>query len=157
MPSTSQLAKDIGVSRLTTKTAFEQLISEGFLEAHHGSGTYVARLSISDLPIVTAQRHRRKPKRIRISPHVERIENSMATTQLSHVNAFRPGASALDLFPRREWADAQSRAIRHGDNILFGYGPSSGLGALKSAIVSHVKDSRGIECAPEQIIVTSGA
>ena len=56
-----------------------------------------------------------------------------------------------------QWADAQSRAIRHGDNILFGYGPSSGLGALKSAIVSHVKDSRGIGCAPEQIIVTSGA
>ena len=54
MPSTSQLAKDIGVSRLTTKTAFEQLISEGFLEARHGSGTYVARLSIGDLPIATA-------------------------------------------------------------------------------------------------------
>lgn len=157
MPSTRQLASDIGVSRLTTKTAFEQLISEGFLEARRGSGTYVSRLSIGDLPIATSQRHKRKPKRIQVSPHMERIQNSMATTQLSHVNAFRPGIPALDLFPRRTWAEAQSRAIRHGENFLLGYGPSSGLDALKSAIAAHVLDSRGIETAPEQIIITSGA
>ena len=159
MPSTRQLSEDLGVSRLTIKNAFEQLTTEGFLEARHGSGTYVAKLSSADQPVrkLPTRNRKRPPKPSPVSPHVERIQKSLATTRLSHVRAFRPGIPALDLFPRRAWADAHSRAIRHRDNFLLGYGPSSGLSELKSEIATHVRDSRGIECTPEQIIITSGA
>ncbi len=156
LPSTRQMAEELVVSRLTIKNAFEQLISEGFLEARHGSGTYVAVLSSGDLPVVPTRRLD-TPEITAISPHVERIQQSLATTRLSHVRAFRPGIPALDLFPRRAWADAHSRAIRNRDNFLLGYGPSSGLVDLKTAIAGHVRDSRGIECTSDQIIITSGA
>lgn len=159
MPSTRQLALDLGVSRLTVKNAFEQLTSEGYLETRHGSGTYVATLSSGDLSMrdIPVRRRKRSPRRTPVSPHVEKIRTSRATTRLSHVRAFRPGIPALDLFPRRVWAEAQSRAIRGRDDSLLGYGASSGLEDLKVQIASHVRDSRGIDCGPDQIIVTSGA
>ncbi|MCP5085300.1 MAG: PLP-dependent aminotransferase family protein [Rhodobacteraceae bacterium] len=159
MPSSRQLAVDLGVSRITIKNAFEQLTSEGFLETQYGSGTYVAQLSTGDLPVIATSSRRRThtPKTSPISPHVERIQQSLATTRLSQVRAFRPGIPALDVFPRRAWAEVYSRAIRHHDSYLLGYGPSSGLDELKAAIARHVFDSRGIECQPDQIIITSGA
>lgn len=159
MPSTRQLAQDLGISRLTVKNAFEQLTTEGFLETRQGSGTYVARLSTADIPLQPVQKrgNRRTPRPEQVTPHVKRIQTSLATTRLSHVRAFRPGIPALDLFPRRAWADALSRAIKSGDNQLLGYGPPSGLQEFKQAIAAHVLDNRGIDCDPDQIVITSGA
>ena len=159
IPSTRQLAIDLRVSRLTIKNAFEQLTSEGFLVTRHGSGTYVAELSSADMPLrVSTKRKRRPTKNVEnIAPHVKRIQQSLATTRLSQVQAFRPGIPALDLFPRRAWADTVSRAIRSHQAFLLGYGPSSGLKELRSAIAAHVLDSRGIECSSDQIVITSGA
>ena len=43
LPSTRALARDLGCSRNTAVLAFEQLLSEGYLEGRRGSGTYVSR------------------------------------------------------------------------------------------------------------------
>ncbi len=43
IPSTRALAKSMGVSRATVTTSFDMLLSEGYLEATGGSGTYVCR------------------------------------------------------------------------------------------------------------------
>jgi GntR family transcriptional regulator/MocR family aminotransferase len=43
VPSTRALAKSMGVSRATVTTSFEMLLSEGYLEATGGSGTFVCR------------------------------------------------------------------------------------------------------------------
>src|SRR5437764_9231838 len=42
LPSSRALAAELGVARLTVKLAFETLLVEGYLEAKHGSGTFVA-------------------------------------------------------------------------------------------------------------------
>uniref|UniRef100_UPI00217F5BF8 winged helix-turn-helix domain-containing protein n=5 Tax=Burkholderia pseudomallei TaxID=28450 RepID=UPI00217F5BF8 len=42
LPSTRELARQLGVSRKTTLDAFERLASEGFLLARTGNGTFVA-------------------------------------------------------------------------------------------------------------------
>src|SRR5690349_11309240 len=46
LPATRTLAADLGVSRNVIVAAFDALISEGYLEARVGSGTYVTE----DLP-----------------------------------------------------------------------------------------------------------
>ncbi len=43
MPSIRTLAKDLRVSVITTKRAYEELEREGFLETMPGRGSYVAR------------------------------------------------------------------------------------------------------------------
>ena len=42
LPSTRDLAAQLGVSRKTTLDVFERLLSEGYLTARAGSGTFVA-------------------------------------------------------------------------------------------------------------------
>lgn len=158
LPSSRQLAADLGVSRLTVKNVYEQLISEGFLETRHGSGTYVAQFSKSELPpTVPALRHLEDLVPLHVSDRLATISQSKATTRLGGVRAFRPGVPALDRFPRRAWAAAYSRVMRSNDQNLLGYGPTGGLSDLKRAIAAHVLDHRGIRCESEQIVITSGA
>ena len=40
---------------------------------------------------------------------------------------------------------------------LFGYGPVGGYPPLRKAIATHLATSRGVNCDPGQVIVTSGA
>src|ERR1041384_441716 len=42
VPSTRDLALELGVSRIPVLEAYEQLLAEGYLEARRGSGTFVA-------------------------------------------------------------------------------------------------------------------
>jgi len=158
LPATRQLAQDLGISRLTVKNVYEQLISEGFLDARRGAGTFVAGISTSQLPpempaATTSISSARQPLLSRVS----RIGPSRATTHLGGVKAFRPGVPALDLFPRRAWASAHSRVMRQKDDNLLGYGPPGGMPELKLAIAEHVRDHRGVDCEAEQVIITSGA
>src|SRR6516225_6153397 len=55
VPATRVLASDTGTSRNTVSGAFDQLLSEGYLEGKVGSGTYVARTLPEDLLRVTRQ------------------------------------------------------------------------------------------------------
>ena len=41
LPPTRALARDLGLSRNTVLTAYEQLRAEGFMEARVGSGSFV--------------------------------------------------------------------------------------------------------------------
>src|SRR6516225_3618027 len=43
LPSTRQLAEQLGISRTVVLLAYEHLLAEGFAEGRHGSGTYVSR------------------------------------------------------------------------------------------------------------------
>ena len=49
VPSTRDLARALGVARSTVTAAYDQLIAEGYLEAAHGSGTFVCRELPDDL------------------------------------------------------------------------------------------------------------
>ena len=42
LQSTRELAAELGISRNTVLTAFEQLLAEGYLEGKTGSGTFVS-------------------------------------------------------------------------------------------------------------------
>ncbi len=158
MPATRQLAADLGISRLTVKNVYEQLIAEGFLWAKQGSGTYVELLQSSELrPQAVGRNQTEMSPTPELPPRAASIGRSKATTRLDRVRAFRPGIPALDLFPRRAWADAYSRVLRSKNDDFLGYGSSSGLEELKQAIAEHVLDHRGIKCSSNQITITSGA
>ncbi|HEU5318751.1 MAG TPA: aminotransferase class I/II-fold pyridoxal phosphate-dependent enzyme [Chloroflexota bacterium] len=49
LPSTRTLAGELKISRNTVLAAFDQLLSEGYLQGARGSGTYVARVLPEDL------------------------------------------------------------------------------------------------------------
>ena len=50
LPSTRQLAMELGLSRLTVQNTYEQLVAEGFLTSTTGSGTFVTDFAPEDMP-----------------------------------------------------------------------------------------------------------
>src|SRR3954468_9709202 len=59
LPSTRELASELGVSRSAVVAAYEQLLAEGYTTGRHGSGTYIS----PDLPepIEANPQRRQKP------------------------------------------------------------------------------------------------
>src|SRR5215831_13525423 len=55
LPSTRELATELGLSRTTVLNAFDQLIAEGYVEGHTGAGTYVTRALPEDLLQIRAK------------------------------------------------------------------------------------------------------
>jgi GntR family transcriptional regulator/MocR family aminotransferase len=149
MLGSRQLAKRLGLGRNTVALAFEQLTAEGYLEARSGSGTFVAAAGLerrqlqphAEVPVPDGAR--------RIGALRSHFETAAGEGPL------RPGMPALALFPASAWRRAARRA--HDGTYDLGYGPASGLRLLRDAIAVHVRQFRGINARPEQIVVVEGA
>lgn len=160
LPSSRALAGDLGVSRNTVLLAFEQLLAEGYLRARVGSGTQVAR----DLPVdLLEERTRPAPPRIdpegrELSDRGRRLASVPFTTRRlwGAVRPFQCGLPALDQFPARTWATIASRRLRQRSAETLSYHDPRGWPALRSAIAEHLSLARGVDCEPDQVLITSG-
>ncbi|MCP4186589.1 MAG: PLP-dependent aminotransferase family protein [Gammaproteobacteria bacterium] len=157
LPASRQLAEDLGVSRLTVKNAYEQLVTEQFLETRPGAGTFVGRISATELAPAVELSSVPARKSLSLSQRANRISQSRSVLRLGGTKPFRPGVPALDQFPSSIWASTHSKVLRHSGTDNLGYGPPGGLLELKQAIANHVQDHRGVRVDPLQIIITAGA
>lgn len=137
LPASRKLAAELSVSRTTVQIAYEQLVSEGYLETRAGSGTFVA----ADLP--------------HLSPPPEAAPHSAQTPEAWR--PFHPGVPDQTLFPHRVWARHLEQAWRSPDPGLLARPDPFGWLALRRAIAAHLGAWRGLDCRPEQIVITAGA
>jgi GntR family transcriptional regulator/MocR family aminotransferase len=148
MPSTRGLAHELGVSRITVTLAYEQLSSEGYMEARRGSGMYVC----STLPDEVLKVTRKDAGRNRLRSVAPRHEPFEPRPH----RPFQVGAIDPELFPHATWSRLLARAWRNPVSTLTGDPDSFGWRPLRSAIARHLADWRGIDCDSAQIVVTSG-
>ena len=148
--STRHLAQRLGLGRNTVALAFEQLMAEGYLESRRGSGTFVA--ASAQKPIERGRGHRQvKPAR------AQRAEGLRTYVDMSTGSGpLRPGTPDPAMFPRQAWGRCARRALSVYDGDL-GYGRAAGLGSLQEAIAGHLRQFRGVNVRPEQIVVVEGA
>jgi GntR family transcriptional regulator/MocR family aminotransferase len=167
LPATRTLADALDVSRNTVLNAFEQLKAEGYLNSHVGSGTYVAQTLPDDLDRVRGQPHLGpSSSRTAVGPASDAPLSGrgqfLADLRLSSFSdheqprAFRPGLPALDAFPIETWSQLTSRRWRSLPASTLGYGEAAGFPPLRTAIADYLRDSRGVYCSPEQVIIVSG-
>lgn len=151
LPSTRTIAAELGVSRNTVLTAFEQLAAEGYLEGKVGAGTYVARAIPDELLSLRARtRSRTRPV---IRPTLPLITTS------GRRRAFEPGIPAVDLFPAKAWARLLAKHWGKSGAAMYdalAYGDPAGLARLRDLVARYVGAARGVTCEPEQVIITSG-
>jgi GntR family transcriptional regulator/MocR family aminotransferase len=69
---------------------------------------------------------------------------------------FRGGLPALDLFPRALWTSLTTKAARRLDAPRLCYPEPRGLYDLRAAIAAYLLVSRGVDCDPSQVFITSG-
>jgi GntR family transcriptional regulator / MocR family aminotransferase len=162
LPSTRDLANQLGVSRITVVNAYEQLFAEGYLEGKTGSGTFVA----ATLPDDLLQTGKTNPEKIPIkqkstlnlSPFGANLDvkSNRLQSQIKHL-PFQNGLTAIDQFPFEVWAKIAAKFQKNPPVSLLIYGDSQGYLPLREAIASHLKSARGVNCTAEQIVITSGA
>jgi len=142
LPSTRALATELAVSRNVILEAYDQLLAEGFLITQQGAGTYVAEGAFLEQP-------RRTEKMPLLENQIQPIDKDMIS--------FRSGVPALDFSPRKTWAKLAHNVWNEAPSEAFGYGMPEGRIELREAIANYLLKTRGVDCSPEQIIITSGA
>ncbi|MDJ0981546.1 MAG: GntR family transcriptional regulator, partial [Kiloniellales bacterium] len=159
LPASRGLARELGCSRNTVLGAIEQLVAEGYLEGRVGSGTYVSGVLPEDL-LAAKARGAGKPR-----PPAQSRGLSARGLALAGVlqprpprhKAFVAGLPDLDAFPFDLWGRALARTWRHPPRALLSHGDPAGYLPLRRAIVAYLKAVRAVDCAPEQVVITSGA
>ncbi|WP_417502412.1 PLP-dependent aminotransferase family protein [Marinobacter sp.] len=154
LPSSRQLAADLGVSRNTVNAVYDQLKAEGFLLSYPGKGVFVnedirASLNKPDHAVLHVPSNAQPLPPLPVVP-----KHSMRLGEDANL-PFQPGLPDLDAFPIRSW----NRILHHQESrrLLRGYDCIQGYLPLRKAVADYARESRGVRCHEHQIIITNGA
>jgi GntR family transcriptional regulator/MocR family aminotransferase len=134
MPSTRDLARQLGVSRRVVVDAYGQLAAEGYLALRQGARPRVADGAASVAAAADAQLRPARPPRY----------------------DFRPSVPDVSTFPRTAWLRSVRQAVTDIADADLGYGDAIGVDALRTALAEYLGRVRGVVAAPARLVVTSG-
>ena len=151
LPSTRVLAQELGLARSTVVGVFEQLAAEGYIAGRLGSGYVVAA------PLTEDQPHGRNapPSPRPLSRHGENLR-LYAPPARGLPRPFEPGHAEVDTRFIATWKRLSARVLSGRSRLVWGYGDPQGEPELRRAIADYLAAARGVRCAPEQIVLTSG-
>src|SRR5689334_3364039 len=160
LPSTREVARDLGLSRNTVLSTFEALLAEGYIVARTGSGTFVAHAA------ATPKMRGRRPGDIARAASAQggvgelsRRGLRLARFQGGQRLEIQPmcGSEAdFTLFPLKQWQRLQSRQLRQGHLQLLDYATKGGFTPLRRAIAEYLRTSRAVRVEVEQVVLTAG-
>ncbi len=165
LPSSRTLASELGCSRNTAVTAFDQLLSEGYLAGQVGSGTYISHVLPEELLTLAAKtpqssrpdpEEKAPPRRRGLSRRGEVLAAFPRGRRVT-TGAFVPGVPELALFPFDVWARLLGRVWRRPPEALRRHGDHAGYEPLRRAIADYLRAARGLDCDWRQVLITSGA
>ncbi|WP_149262231.1 PLP-dependent aminotransferase family protein [Actinomadura sp. K4S16] len=133
LPSSRELAEQLGLARGTVAAAYEQLVAEGWLTSRSGSGTRVAAgastpaSTAPERPVPAAPRH-----------------------------DLRPGQADSSSFPRDSWGRAMRHVLREAPADAFARGDARGRLELRTTLAAYLGRVRGVRVDPSHVVVCSG-
>jgi GntR family transcriptional regulator/MocR family aminotransferase len=134
VPSTRDLARQLGISRRVAVDAYSQLAAEGYLTLRQG-----ARPHVSEAAAVAVQTETHTP------PPVLRARYD-----------FRTSEPDVSTFPRAAWLRSLREAVGAITDFDLSYGDHCGLDLLRSVLAEYLGRVRGVVADPARVIVTSG-
>ncbi len=142
LPSTRALCRHLEVSRSTVELAYEQLLSEGYVEAVPYRGYFVAQLEgLCHLDKNRAEVHCECQK----------------VPEEKYEYDFTPNGVDLKSFPYNTWRRLSKECLSDDRAELFRLGDPQGEYGLRNAICNYLHQARGVNCRPEQVIVGAGS
>lgn len=142
LPSKRKLSNHLKISVLTVETAYEQLVSEGYIYSIPKSGYYVN--DIQKTVSLTASGTNPIPVRETL-------------TRSDYTYEFKTNTVDTENFPFSVWAKLMREVLRDMDKALLNKSEPKGLYSLRVEIAKYLKSYRGISCQPEQIVVGAGS
>ena len=152
LPATREMAQQLRVSRNTVIAAYEQLRVEGYVHARVGSGTYVSEVEPA----------RTRPARV--AP-VEATTRYTERLRMLDFGVLRRGDAAQIRWDMQigepvtdpalftAWRRTLARAALYADPR---YPHSAGLPVLREALAEYLARRRGVDAAPDEIVIVSG-
>ena len=140
LPSKRSLAHQLGISVITVEGAYGQLVAEGYCQSVPKKGFFVARLSSLPIKPAQAQRVHREPE----ACLPEYLADFTA-------NSLRP-----EDFPFKTWTRLLRQVMAQQAEELLERSPGMGIMSLRETIANHLRSFRGLDVAPEQIVVGAG-
>ena len=140
LPSTRKLAQYLQVSRSTVDMAYEQLLSEGYIESAPCRGYFVSEL---DGIYKGVAKETEEARTVEVKKEHYRFD-------------FSPNGVDLDSFPHNAWRKLSRVVLQDDEKELFMLGEPAGELELRSTIAAHLHQSRGVNCLPEQVVVGAG-
>ena len=132
MPSTRDLARQLGVSRRIVVDAYAQLSAEGYLLLRQGARPRVSETAAAGEP----------PAAESVAPPVR--------------YDFRPAVPDVSGFPRQAWLRSVKEALATMTDADLGYGDPRGAAILRTALASYLGRVRGVVADASRIMVTCG-
>ena len=134
LPSSRELARELGVSRGLVQECYNQLLAEGYLTSQVGSATRVAAGA--------------RPAPAGPSPGPAPPPRLIAD--------FRAGVPDLASFPRTDWVWATREACRNVPSADLDYGDPRGSAVLRQVVAAYLRRVRAADADADRIVVCTG-
>ncbi len=135
LPSKRALARNLEVSKITVETAYNQLLSEGYIRSQEKVGYFVEAV----------ERHAQPAPGVLSREGREKREYLLDLT-----------ANATQQFPFSVWSRLQREVmLDYGEQLLLPL-PNQGIAELRQAIAAHLGAFRGMQVDPENILIGAG-
>ena len=139
LPSSRELARELGVARGMVQDCYGQLLAEGYLISRTGAATRVA--DITERPAA-------------VSPATPLPARQPSDRAL--IADFRVGVPDLSSFPRTDWAWAVRQACGEVASADLGYGDPRGSTILREVLAGYLRRVRAAAADPGQMIISTG-
>lgn len=166
LPSTRLLAKYLQVSRSTVDLAYDQLVSEGYVQTVPQSGYFVCEMEAGFLEIgagraKSRQGDGRNPTLKAKDSGVGELEQAgwgrtEGDVEEAFSYDFSPNTVEWPDFSMNAWRKAVKSMLAEQNEELFLPGNALGDDNLRQAICAYLHQSRGVNCHKSQIIIGAG-
>ena len=133
VPSTRDLARQLGVSRGLVVNAYAQLGAEGYLVVRQGA-----------LPRVSDA----------VAREAAEVEEAPAAVAPRY--DFRPSLPDVSMFPRDAWLRCVRKALSEMTDADLRYGEPRGALPLRAALADYLGRVRGVVATPGRFVITTG-
>lgn len=140
LPSKRKLSDHLNISQNTIQSAYDQLIEEGYVIPKARRGFFVCKLD----NIIKLQ----------VSQEINVPENVASKKTVKYDFSYH--GVDMENFPFGIWRKITKDVINEYDKELLKIGDSQGNINLRKSIAEYLRQSRGVNCTFEDIVISSG-
>jgi len=162
LPSSRELARELGLSRGIVQECFGQLLAEGYLTSRTGSATRVAEIAegpaarSAAAPSAAAPARSLTARRGGVPPEAGSRLAVVPAGGPSLIADFAYGLPDLSSFPRGDWGWAVREACVAVTSADLGYGDPRGSAVLREVLAGYLRRVRAAAADPGRMIISTG-
>ncbi|MGG1660770.1 PLP-dependent aminotransferase family protein [Brevibacillus sp. NRS-1366] len=149
LPSVRKLADLLGLSTTPVEMAYQQLLSEGFIQSRPRSGYFVEALPDPEVKPGIATNS--EPGQHESQPVPSK--RPLLRDDKPYMYDFHMSQNDFSLFPYTMWRRLYNQTLRLEQQEDLFYGDPQGEPGFRQQIADYLRRYRGVACSPDQIVI----